>query len=223
MTTFTYADAPAPVPPGMVQSHRAVWERMAKPGSWWSGEQRVAIAAQARAARAARNDPPWLRKLPDPGDVLPAAAVKAARIIGADAHQIDAEWAKGVIDELGDAAYIELASVIVCLTAVDAFAEAVGTPHEPLPSPLPGEPDRVRPDGLADAGAYVPMTDPWVGPNVARALSLSPEGNQTFMGVVMTMYGAGGNFFELVWDGPLTRPQCELMAARVSALNECFY
>ena len=28
---------------------------------------------------------------------------------------------------------------------------------------------------------------------------------------------------ELVWDRPLSRPQVELIAARVSAVNECFY
>ena len=31
------------------------------------------------------------------------------------------------------------------------------------------------------------------------------------------------DFGELVWDRPLMRPQVELVAARVSALNECFY
>jgi AhpD family alkylhydroperoxidase len=27
----------------------------------------------------------------------------------------------------------------------------------------------------------------------------------------------------MVWDGPLSRPQAELLAARVSSINECFY
>ena len=44
-----------------------------------------------------------------------------------------------------------------------------------------------------------------------------------FFGLVGPMYALGG-FAELVWkDRPLSRPQIELVAARVSAINECFY
>ena len=43
-------------------------------------------------------------------------------------------------------------------------------------------------------------------------------------GLVMAMYGGPNKFFELVWEGgALSRPQVELLAARVSAVNECFY
>ena len=60
--------------------------------------------------------------------------------------------------------------------------------------------------------------------NVARALSLVPAANELFMSNVLAMYnGPGGGFFDMVWDGPFTRPQAELLAARVSAVNECFY
>jgi hypothetical protein len=60
------------------------------------------------------------------------------------------------------------------------------------------------------------------GPNVGRALSLVPRDNQSFFALVGSMY-ALRDFQDLVWDRPLSRPQVELVAARVSALNECFY
>ena len=68
------------------------------------------------------------------------------------------------------------------------------------------------------------MVDPWEGPNVSRALSLVPTANQLFMTNVRSMYGGnGGGFNDMVWNGPLSRPQAELLAARVSSINECFY
>lgn len=223
MASFEYAGFT--VRDEVKQLHRASWKTIARAGSHWEGAERVEIARQARAARAARGDPPWLRKnLADADGRLGEEAIDAARTIAADAHKIDAAWASRKIGALGDAAYVELGSVVVTVTAIDALGEALGTGHAPLPEAQPGKPDGARLDGVADAGAFVPMMDPFVGPNVARALSLVPEANRLFMQNVMAMYsGRGGGFFDMVWEGPLARPQAELLAARVSALNECFY
>jgi hypothetical protein len=148
--------------------------------------------------------------------------LEAARRVAIDAHRIERVWAERIIAALGDAPYVELVSVAVCVTAIDAFAEAMGVAVAPLPEPKPGAPSRVRPDGMGEGVAWVPMTEPWVGPNVARALSLVPGGQHSFMSLTAAMY-AFGDFAELVWERPLTRPQIELVAARVSSVNECFY
>jgi hypothetical protein len=67
------------------------------------------------------------------------------------------------------------------------------------------------------------MTVPYAGPNVGRALSVAPGEQAMFMGLVGAMYSLR-DFVEMVWkDRPLSRPQVELVAARVSAINECFY
>ena len=48
--------------------------------------------------------------------------------------------------------------------------------------------------------------------------------NALFMSNVQEMYASnGGGFSDMVWNGPLSRPQAELLAARVSSVNECFY
>ena len=225
MAAFPYAELGFPVRDSVREAHRAAWRAIASAGSWWTGARRVAIAEQARAALAQRAEPPWLRKLPQAGAGLSDAAVEAARKIAADAPEIDRAWAKRAIAALGDAAYVELACVVVCISAIDTFADALGVPYEPLPEPQPGEPDGARNEAVADVGAYVPLQEPWQGPNVGRALSLVPGANATFFGLVMPMYSGapGQNFLELVWKGPLSRPQTELLAARVSAVNECFY
>ena len=144
-------------------------------------------------------------------------------MVAVDAHRLDGERAGVVMQALGDAPYVELIGVVACLVAIDAFAIALGVELEPLPRPIEGEPSRERPDGVADDGAWVPMLTPFRGPNVARALSLVPQAAMTFGGLTMEMY-AKTDFAKLVWsDRPLSRPQVELVAARVSALNECFY
>ena len=215
-----------PVREDMATALRRSWADIGRAGTWWTGPERVAIAALARAERIQRNEPPWRRDRGEPGTPLPEKAVEAARRIGADPAHLDREWANGVIAEVGDSHYVELASVVVTTAAADAFCEAMGIDHEPLPEPEAGEPARERPDGMGDIGAWVPVqVIDWKRANVARAMSLVPEGVRTFFRMVAAMYsGTATDFEKMVWDHrPLSRPQVELLAARVSALNQCFY
>jgi hypothetical protein len=155
---------------------------------------------------------------------VPASAIETVRVIALDAHKIDRDWCLQRVEATGDAAYVELVAITVQTIAIDAFAEALGVELEPLPAPQAGvEPNRIRPEGVGDIGAHVDAMLAYPGPNVGRAMSLAPDDNATFFGLVASMY-AVADFAELVWkDRPLTRPQVELVAARVSAINECFY
>ncbi len=225
---MSFADRrfPVPVRGDMATALRRSWADIGRPGTWWTGPERLAVAALARAERIQRNEPPWNRDRGQPSTPLPEKAVEAARKIGADPAHLDREWANGVIAEIGDSHYVELASVVVTTAAADAFCEAMGIDHEPLPEPEAGEPSRERPDGMGDIGAWVPVqVIDWKRANVARALSLVPEGVRTFFRMVAAMYsGTATDFEKMVWDHrPLGRPQVELLAARVSALNQCFY
>lgn len=223
MAQIEYPGFEHPIRADIRVAQQHAWDRIGNAGSWWTGAQRVAIAQEVRAARKRRNDPPWLRAEPaEATDALPARAIEVARRVAIDAHRLDRPWCQQAAADLGDAAYVELVSVAVFVTIVDAFAEALGGEHVTLPDPQPGEPDRIRPQGLGDTGAWLPMTLAWQGPNVGRALSLAPGDHLAFMQLVGAMYSIA-NFTKLVWDGPLSRPQTELIAARVSAVNECFY
>ncbi len=223
MTSFEYNAFRSTPRAEILEAHREAWRRIAGPGSWWTGEERLALAHIARAARAQRTDPPWLRKAIEPPDTpLPEAAIEACRRIAVDAHQLERRGCEQVVSQLGDAAYVELVAVVAIVTAVDSFAEALGSDLESFPTARAGEVDRARPAGLGDIGAWVEMTDPWKGPNVSRALSLAPHDAACFFQLVTAMY-AFTDFVRLVWDRPLTRPQIELVASRVSAVNECFY
>ena len=79
-----------------------------------------------------RGDPPRLRKgLPDTEGRIPEAACQAARTIAADAHRIDRDWATQAIETLGDAAYVELGSIVATVAALDAFAETWAETRSP--------------------------------------------------------------------------------------------
>lgn len=225
MAAFEHGAFPHAVRAEIREARRQVWDWLAGAGCAWSGADKVALAAELRAARARRADPPWLREwsAPEAAGSLPAAAVDAVRRVALDAHRLDRDWCRSAVEQLGDAAYVELCAVCACLAAIDVFAEALGVPLEPLPAPRAGEPSRERSSAVGDDGAWVPITVPWQGANIGRALSLVPGANTAFLSLVGSMY-AGGDFGRLVWDDrPLSRPQVELLAARVSALNECFY
>jgi hypothetical protein len=224
VAVFAYESFPHPIRQDLVAAHRAVWEQLAEPGCWWTGAERVAIAREVRDARAHRNDPPWLREKAVAADQgLTAPAITAVRGVAVDAYRLDRDWCRGIVEQLGDGAYVELVAISVCVTAIDAFGEALGAELEPLPDPVPGEPIRERPLGMGDIGAWVEMATPWRGANVGRALSLVPIAARMFGSLAGPMY-AGPDVSKLVWtDRPLSRPQVELMASRVSAVNECFY
>ena len=50
MDTFDYSQSPYPIRPDIRKAHQTYWQRLAQPGSWWTGPQRVAIAAESRQA-----------------------------------------------------------------------------------------------------------------------------------------------------------------------------
>jgi len=224
MEPFSYSASDIPVDDPVAESHRQVWDQLGRSGTWWTATEILAIAETARCAFAQRNQPPWQRTAASPGTQLPSEAVSAIERIATNPSSVDRQWVDSVTSQIGDGHYVELVAVTATMAMVDIFAEGIGVPVEPLPqvSSQPGQPSRKRPDGLGDIGAHVQMLEPFGYANVARALSLVPSANQLFRTTSVPMYSAPG-MGDLVWDTPLQRPQVELAASRVAALNECFY
>ena len=229
------------------------WRRLARPGANWSGPERVAIAREARHAprcaycRRLREalSPHALAGEHDiaPGnaDVLPAPAVDAVHRIVNDASRLTRPWYERTLAEgLTDGQYVELVGTVVSVLSIDAFCRAIGAPLHPLPEPEPGAASGYRPaSAVHDGESWVPMVpfdnsgtpeaDLWPPKrtgNVIRALSLAPD-------EVRTLHDLGGAHYidhGLVRDpsatradGALTRVQIELVAGRISILNDCFY
>ncbi|MCR9092744.1 MAG: hypothetical protein NXI30_00870 [bacterium] len=236
-------------------AHRRAWARLARPGTWWTAEERVAIAAETRAAVYC----PFCRERREAlspfsvegehahvtADVLPRAAVDAVHRLVTDATRLSGSWIEGLAQKgVPDTHYVELLSIVVAIRSIDAFHRAMGLAPEPLPTPFPasetGAPSRKRPAVTETRTAWVPLIVPAkleaenddlfpaapMVPNVIKALSLVPDGVRWLKDLSQAHYlpMAGGEMMDFSRGrGPLSRAQTELIAGRVSALNECFY
>jgi len=217
------------VPEHQLATFDAAWQWLSEPSGAWTADEKLAMVDVARNAsprllhdrRPATID--HLSSEVEIGRKLSPLVVDTVERVAVEAGAICREWASAVIDVLGDTAYAELVAVIATVTPIDRACELLGRPVEPLPDPLAGLPTGERADPTVDIGAYVPAAQGFAGPNVAKSLSVAPTANLVRLGVVRALY-SGTRFGELRWDdGALNRPQVELVAARTSALNECFY
>ena len=250
MTAF-YADSPFTIRGELIAAHGRTWQRLARPGTWWSGAERVAIAAETRHAptcplcRTRRDavtpsgvDGVHASPLESPG-ALPAPAIEAIHRIRTDPARLTRRWLDSVLaDGLSVECYVELVGVVACTVAVDTFARGLGLTPLPLPAPVDGAPTRRRPSGAQPGEAWVP----WLAPedargadadlypfdrpaaNIYKALSLVPDAVRGFFDLVETQYLPGAVMRDFGREyRAITHAQIELLAARVSALNQCLY
>lgn len=248
ITAEAFAGAVAPIAPDVVVAHARYWERLARPGSWWTGAERVAIAAETRAARTCRlcaerkmavspNAVDGRHDRPEETpEVLPEAAIEAVHRITTDAARLSASFveslARGGVD---DGHYVELLGVVVSITSIDFVCRGVGASLHPLPEPLPGDPSHYRPVAARPGPGFVATIpsgdlgpeeqDLWRGTtgNVIRAMSLVPDAVRDLALLGAVHYVPSDRVTDPTASRTLSRPQMELVAGRVSALNECFY
>lgn len=247
MGSFGYAVSPVLIDAGIVTAHREIWRRLAGAGTWWNGAERVAIAAEVRRAescplcreRKAALSPRVAVGEHEASAELPAAAVDAVHRIVTDASQLSEAWLeKLAAGGVPDGYYVELLGIVVAVFSIDEFHRGLGLSREPLPEPRAGAPSRRRPAGVAKRVAWVPTLsfraakhsapDLYAGlpmaANVIAAMSLVPDAVRDLKRLSSVHYLPDGEVANPLARGEvLSRPQMELIAARVSAINECFY
>ena len=244
---FTYQDIDYPVREDLCRAYREAWQRLARPGNWWTGAERIAIAAESRNALECplcrqRKDPILTYPVEGkhiPLNQLPYAAVDVIHRVVCDTESINSKWLHGILDhDLSHGQYVELLGIVVMVFSIDEFHRAVGAAPEPLPEPEPGQPEKYRPPNLESETGYVPMipadgntgkeADLWhqgrTG-NVIRAMSLVPDAVRDLLLLSDVQYIDHGEMMALRLEvgRAIDRMQIELVAGRVSALNECFY
>lgn len=209
----------------------AATEALVHPGDWLTGEQRREAWLEVRdartnaldRARAASLSPNAVAGRHRATTTLPAEAVEVVHRVTSDPGRLTRTWADEVMATLGDATYTELVGVAACAATVDMFGSALVDSEPEIGDAASGVPARVRPDDVGDVGAWVAQSTGNTMANVSRSLSLVPQTNRVWVGMVQAMYSRGSEFLDLEWSRALTRPQVELVAARTTAELECFY
>ena len=116
--------------------------------------------------------------------------------------------------------YVEVLGLVSRLTAVDTFAFAAGVEPVELPSPADDEPSARVADDAALDGGWVPTVGAAYPPT---ALSLVPDEHEAMLDLHAVFYLSIPAMSDLDADRGLHRTQMELVAARTSLLNDCFF
>jgi len=245
MSEISYSSAPIAVRNDIVEAHRRAWQRIAKPGTWWAGQKRVAIAAEARNARKctlcmerkAALSPHAMEGRHDSLGDLPENAVEVIHRVVTDPGRLSKDWFEGVLTSgVEDTQYVEIIGVVVTVVSIDSFCRGIGVPRHPLPEPVEGQPSQHRPKGAKLEGAWVPMIPQGKAkgseadlykegrcPNVGRALSLVPNEVRGLKDLMAAQYVPINQVIDVRVERSISRAQMELIAGKVSALNQCFY
>jgi hypothetical protein len=211
MPPFDYRSLPYAVPERIVTALRTDWERLASPGTWFTGADRVKIAAEVRRSRVGGA----------PTHELPAPTLEALRKIACAPATIRRDWVEGLAAAgLAEAGYVETIGVVARIVAVDAFHRGIGAVPEPLPASLPGDPTGIVDPAARPSKGYVSMAR---GTSSWWAISLVPDAFAGMEDFHNTLYLSPAEMMSDESPRLLTRTQIELVAARTSAINECFY
>ncbi len=243
---ISYAHAPVLVRSDFAASHQRFWNRLSQPGTWWRSAERIAIAAETRKAqsctlcakRCAALSPQAISGAHDRASQLPDAAIEAIHAIARYSSRLTRSWYESVLKNgLSDGQYVEIVGTVATVVSIDAFCRGLGLPPHPLPVPGKGHPTGYRPQSAGPDEAWVPLVprenantpeaDLWPNGslgNIIRAMSLVPEEVRTLRDLLPVHYVA----YEQVREpnagtDALNRPQMELVAAKVSIMNQCYF
>jgi hypothetical protein len=242
-----YASSPIAIRGDLAAAHDRAWERIGRPGTWWDGAARVAIAAETRHASSCRLcrrrkealSPAAIEGTHDSLGELSEVVVEVVHRVRNDPGRLSERWYRGVVAAgLSEEQYVETVSVVAHVVAIDTMARGLGLDARPLPHPQPSAPSRHRPAAAKPGGAWVPGLEPAdlseaesglypagrPAANIMKAMSLVPDEVKSFFDVVSHQYQGPLEMRDFSREyRAISHSQIELLAARVSALNQCLY
>ena len=236
-----YADSNYPVHKDLDSIHAKQLDQLGRPGAWGTADQRLAIAQEVRQAayKTGLQERPKEAELKG-GIKLPDAASKVVQKLTISPKDfLEDSYTDAKKDGLNDEEYVEIVGIVSRLTCMDVFARGIGVPLRPLPKASEGQPSRNRPAVAKKEMAWVPTI-----PNlpeggdaakalygegyktyIVRGLSLVPDEVRMHIELENVQYLPMKHIFipDYQHHEGFTRAQCEIVAGRISALNECFF
>ena len=235
MKQHVFANSEYPVRPKTIEAYGNVWERIGESGPFWRGRDRMDFVREARQSlecrlcidRLAALSPNALQGEHDAvSDLAPHVVDVIHRVRSDPARMSQSVLTNARSSGMSDNEYVELIGVVATSVVIDTWHQGLGLP---VPQTLPGSDEpptgQESPD-VVDDGAWVQIAradaeKDVVGipkqANIVRAMGLVPAAIAMFFTVMREAY--------YVSDLPISisRSQAEFIAARVSALNQCFY
>lgn len=236
-----YADSAYPVREDLEAVHEKQLAQFGAAGAWGSGSQRLAVVREARDAGIDAGIYEAPDDLTPPGENdLPDAAKKVIqKLTVAPKDFLEDSYDEALAGGLSDTEFVEMVGIVARITAIDVFSRGIGVPLRRLPDAQRGKPNRRRPQAAIQEQAFPPTipNPPDGGPEaeelygkqpksyIVRGLSLVPDELRMHLEQEQVQYLPMGKILQPDYqhhDG-LTRAQAEIVAGRVSALNECFF
>ncbi|MEO1055677.1 MAG: alkylhydroperoxidase-related (seleno)protein [Actinomycetota bacterium] len=226
------------------EAHATALDDIARAGTWLTGTERVAIAAEVRAAphstlsleRKNALSPYAVAGTHESNGPLSSDQIEAIHRITIDPARLSRRFFdESVAAWSTPERYVEMVGVTVRMVAIDTFCRAIGADSQPLPEPVDGDPSGVQPEGLTTGEAWVPMlsdeamraeglSNTKSAGNVVRALSAVPAEVRGWGVLSAAHYVPNDKVAEPSWSNrALLRHEIEAVATRVSTFNECFY
>lgn len=220
------------VRPDLTGAHRDVWAAIGGAGSSWTGGQRIELAqTMIRALKDRDPTPAWV----PPSTV--AGALAHARLAPLAAHDIvyrvarhagtlTRGWYRSAVAVVGEMAYIELVALTSQVAAIWSFRRGAGLPPFSLPVALDAAATGVFAEELAVPTLnWVPVAAPADRvASVVQAYTAVPSEQSRTWRLADAQYIPAMEMGDPRWTrGTLSRPQIELVAARVAQLRQCFF
>lgn len=236
-------------PEEVVRAFDAAWDRLGRTGTWLTGAERAAVAAETRHSadcdacgelKTALS--PYDREYSHDalGELSDPMIDLIHRLVN-DQGRLTPAWFESLVAQgLSEGAYVETVSIVAHVRAIDTYHRGLGLNPPELPKAKAGEPSREIPAGAERRIAWVKTVRPqeatgrlaeaWFPggetvyiPRVHQSMSYVPEETIAFRDMCEPLYLKGQDIMDFTSSRSLSRPQIELLAARTSAMNECFY
>ncbi|MCY4130168.1 MAG: alkylhydroperoxidase-related (seleno)protein [Gammaproteobacteria bacterium] len=235
MEANVFENCEYPIRQATVDAFAEVWRRLGESGPFWTGRDHMAMIREARQSFECELCRRRLEALSPNAvdgehetvtDLSPVAVDVIHRIRTDPARMSRSVFENALANGMTDSEYIELIGVVATSVVIDTLHQGLGLP---VPETLEGSDDpptgQTEPEVVED-GAWVRLA-PRDGQlnevgiprqaNIIRAMGLVPLVIELFFTVMRQAY--------YITNLPISisRSQAEFIAARVSALNQCFY